>query len=146
MDGQPPGPCLALVLYTSQTKISLIFPGFNMQCAMCEEENRHRRCMLLTMGIVQRPLDIIHCRIWHPTSFENLQPFLGGFCLGHLFDHSVDIRSTLYSVTVCDETPVCFPLGETQSIAKHSKKPIVSSSEENVPIERFVASVWYNGC
>lgn len=64
------------------------------------------------MGMVQRSLDIIDCCIRHTTTLKDLQPLLCGFCLGYVFNHSVNIMSVLYPVSVCDEAGVCLPLRE----------------------------------
>lgn len=98
------------------------------------------------MLVVQGSLNVIDSGIRHTATIEYIEPFLRGLLNSGAFNHTIDIRSVLYSVTVSDKAGVCLPIGEAQSITQHAKKSIIATAEENVSVKSLVASVGYNGC
>lgn len=66
----------------------------------------------LTMRMIERLLDVIDRGIWHPTAFQDLEPFLRGFLLNSLLNQVIKLFPMLYSVTVGDKARVRLPFGE----------------------------------
>lgn len=74
-----------------------------------------------TMLVIQSSLDVIDSCIWHSTSLKDLQPLLRRLLLGDVLDQPVNIGTMLHTITIRDETSICFPLRESESIGKHTK-------------------------
>jgi hypothetical protein len=96
--------------------------------------------------MIQGPLDVIDRCIWHTATFEDIQPFFGGFLLCSILNQAIDIRPVFYAVAIGDKSSIGLPLGESKTITEHTKKAIVATTEKNVAVESLVTPVWYNRC
>lgn len=64
------------------------------------------------MRMIERPLDVVDRGIWHPATFQDLEPFLRGFLLNHLLNHAIKLFPMFYSVAVGDKARIRLPFGE----------------------------------
>lgn len=95
--------------------------------------------------MLNRCLNVVDGRVWHPAALENLQPFLGGFGSGYRFDQTFDEDAVFHPFAVGHELRVRGPFGVTKLGAEQTEKAIVAATKENVPIKRLESGVWHDG-
>lgn len=93
-----------------------------------------------------RCLNVIDGRICHATSFENVQPFLGGFGSSYGLDQAFDENAVLHPFAVRYETRVRGPFGSAKLRAKKTEKTLVSATKEDITVKRLEPRIRYNGC
>lgn len=64
------------------------------------------------MLMIEGTLNVVDSRIGHTATLKDIQPLLCGFLHSGAFNHTVNLRPVLHSVTVGDEAGVCLPLRE----------------------------------
>ena len=98
------------------------------------------------MRMIESSLDVVYRCIRHAAALQNIKPFFGRFLSCFFLDQAVKFSAMLNSRAVSKETRIKLPLWMPNSVGQYPEKPIVSSSKENIAVERLITTIWHDRC